>query len=78
MANGSNIFFQMLLVYLIWRALMTGVVGTVDRIALNGACSAGESCLSDNAECLQGRCQCRPGFFSVNHDCGNVPINFLF
>ena len=43
---------------------------SVARIRLNGACSAGESCLSDNAECLRGRCQCRPGFFDVAGDCG--------
>jgi len=43
---------------------------TVARIALNGACSAGELCLSDNAACLRGRCQCRPGFFSIATDCG--------
>ena len=42
----------------------------VDRIELNGACSAGESCLADNAECFAGRCLCRPGFFAVDNDCG--------
>jgi len=50
---------------------------TVSRISLGGACSAGESCLADNAECLGGRCQCRPGFYSVAGDCGTYLLTYL-
>ena len=58
-----------------WLLVIIVVVVVVARISLNGACSAGESCLADNAECLGGICQCRPGFYSVAGDCGQCFID---
>jgi len=46
----------------------------VREISLYGACSYGDVCLDDNAECLTNSCQCVAGYTDRYARCGNKAI----
>jgi len=78
MTQYLSYLFSCIVNILCMRLSQCDGVYTVERITLGGPCSVGDKCASDNAECINGRCACLPGYVVRNRQCGQFIYSNLF